>query len=118
MQVCSSLRPPHKGTGNSVHASFVHQGLNQDIVAHDGAIQSAKVKAKELATKAPESKVITDTAQVAQQYDQLKDSAKVKFSTLSVSENFRFSSTFSFDKILSLMKLSVIGTQYRVDFSP
>ncbi len=54
------------------------KGLNQDITSHEGAIQSAKDKANELASNAPDSKVVGDTAQICQQYEQLQQNAKVR----------------------------------------
>ena len=46
--------------------------------AHEGTIQSAKDKAKELASKSPDSKVISDTAQIAEQYGNLQTNVKVR----------------------------------------
>ena len=45
--------------------------------AHEGTIQSAKDKAEELASKSPDSKVISDTAQIAEQYGNLQTNVKV-----------------------------------------
>ena len=54
------------------------QSLNQDVQAHEGTIQSAKDKAEELASKSPDSKVISDTAQIAEQYGNLQTNVKVR----------------------------------------
>ena len=54
------------------------QSLNQDVQAHEGTIQSAKDKAEDLASKSPDSKVISDTAQIAEQYGNLQTNVKVR----------------------------------------
>ena len=61
-----------------VYYTNLLQGLNQDVQAHEPTIQSAKDKAKELASKSPDSKVINDTAQIVEQYGNLQTTVKVR----------------------------------------
>ncbi len=62
---------------SNILRNIFSQSLNQDVQAHENAIQSANAKAQELASKSPESKVISDTAQISEQYTNLQQVVKV-----------------------------------------
>ena len=72
------MGPSGTSTNNNMMFFFVPQSLNQDVQAHENAIQSANTKAQELASKSPESKVISDTAQISEQYTNLQQVVKVR----------------------------------------